>query len=263
MSRVLGLQTLATQQPATQRVRREAIRDSHRSSGRLVYVEYAVLSTQRSNNTSSLISLDYMYGVLGVASFGLEIGKDWYEDCGLFEGTIVPNVLPSLMYATMIAKRPFSLVKGPDIIDLSVTTTDVLNVMKITVVASDSQMADGYTTGEQGVAHVQIYLDVHPDDNKDGGVTFDMVPLSKDSQTFDLEMILPQGLASGQHTLFVQATDDGGYDGPVSSKFFNVETTGTTSPTNAPTASSSSSPTNEVNIMSPCFLLNLVVSAAK
>ena len=197
MSRVLGLQALATQQPATQRVRREAFRDGHRSSGRLVYVEYAILSTQRLNNTSSLISLDYMCGVLGVASFGLEIGKDWYKNYNLLAGTIMPNVLPSLMYATTIAERLVSLIKGPDIIDLSVTTTDVLIVMKITVVASNSQMVDGHSTGEQGVAHVRIYLDVHPDDNKDGGVTFDMVLLFEDSQTFNLEMILPQGLASG------------------------------------------------------------------
>jgi carboxypeptidase T len=223
-------------------------------------MECAVISTQRSNNHSSLISLDYMYGVLGVASFGLEIGEDWYEDCDLFERTIMPSVLPSLLYAVKIAKRPFYLVKEPDIIDLSVTPTDDSNVMKITVVASDSQMADGHSTGEQGVAYVRLYLDVHPDDKEDGVVAFDMVPSSEDAQTFDLEMILPQGLASGQHTPFVQATDGDGYVGPVSSEFFDVETT--TSPTDAPTGSSSSSPTNQVNIMSPCFQLNLVVGAA-
>jgi hypothetical protein len=203
-----------------------------------------------------------MYGVLGVASFGFEIGEDWYEDCDLFEGTIVPNVMPSLLYAAKIANKPFSLVKGPDILDLSVTPTDDSNVMKIAVVASDSQMADGHTTGDQGVAYVRIYLDVHPDDSEDGDATFDMVPSSEDAQTFDLEVILPQGLASGRHTLFVQATDGDGYVGPVSSEFFDVETTGTTSPTDAPTASSSSSPTNQVNIMSPCFRLNLVVVGA-
>lgn len=134
--------------------------------------------------------------------------------------------------------------------------------MKIAVVASDSQMADGHTTGDQGVAYVRIYLDVHPDDSEDGDATFNMVPSSEDAQTFDLEVILPQGLASGRHTLFVQATDGDGYVGPVSSEFFDVETTGTTSPTDAPTASSSSSPTNQVNIMSPCFRLNLVVVGA-
>jgi carboxypeptidase T len=198
-------------------------------------------------------STDYMYGVLGVASFGLEIGEAYYEDCDLFEGTIVPNVLPSLLYAAKIAKKPFSLVKGPDIINLSITSTDDSNVIKITVDASDSQMANGHSTGEQGVAKVQLYL-VHPDDYEEGDVTFEMVPSSEDGgETFDLEMIIPQGLASGQHALFVQATDGDGYVGPVSSGFFDVELTDTTSPTDAPAASSSSSPTNQVNTISPCF----------
>jgi carboxypeptidase T len=190
-------------------------------------------------------SSDYMYGVLGVASFGLEIGEDFYEDCDLFEGTIVPSLLPSLLYAAKIAKKPFSLVKGPDIIDLVVSSTDDSNAMKIAVVASDSHMANGHSTGEQGVAYVRLYLDVQPDDYEDGNLTFDMVPSSEDAQTFDLELILPLGLASGQHALFVQATDGDGYVGPVSSEFFDVKTTDTTSPTDAPAASSSSPPTNQ------------------
>jgi hypothetical protein len=215
-------------------------------------------------------SSDYMYGKLGVASFGLEIGLDFYEDCDYFENAIVPKLLPSLLYAAKIANRPFHLVKGPDIVELDLVLTsstadddDVVNVvamMAITVVASDSRMANGYVTGEQGVAYVRLYVDVHPNDyNVDGDddVTFDMVPSSSSedgSQTFVLELNLPNGLVPGRHVLFVQATDGDGYVGPVSSAFFDVEViaedaTSSSSPaTDAPTAASgpsSSSPSTD------------------
>lgn len=191
--------------------------------------------------TASGDSTDYMYGVLGVAAFGLEIGEDKHEDCELFAGTILPDLLPSLLYAAKIAKKPFSLVKGPDIIDLVVSSTNDWNLMKVTVVASDSQMVSDHSTGEQGVAKVQLYVDVHPDDYADGDLTFDMIPSSKgegedetEAQTFGLEMVLPQGLASGKHTLFAQATDGDGYVGPVFSLFFEAEQVETTPPTSTP-----------------------------
>lgn len=55
---------------------------------------------------------DYAYGVLGVASFGLELGEGFYESCGRYEDEVVPLNLPALLYAAKIAKQPFSLVKG-------------------------------------------------------------------------------------------------------------------------------------------------------
>lgn len=198
--------------------------------------------------TTSGDASDYMYGALGVAAFGLEIGEDLHEDCQLFVETIVPDLLPSLIYAAKIAKKPFSLVKGPDIINLATSLTADLSAITVTVVASDSQMVSDHFTGEQGVAKVQIFLDVHPDDYKDGDFALAVASTSNGGDenetgkhTFSLDMSIPQGLASGQHTLFVQATDGGGYVGPVSSLFFDVENTGTTSPTKALTIQVSTS----------------------
>jgi hypothetical protein len=178
-----------------------------------------------------------MYGALGVAAFGLEIGEEFHEDCQLFVDTIVPDLLPSLLYAAKIAKKPFSLVKGPDIINLVTSLTADLSTITVTVVASDSEMVGDHFTGKQGVSKVQIYLDVHPeamapasnggDDDNTGNLTF--------------SLSIPQGLVSGQHTLFVQATDGGGYVGPVTSLFFHVENMETTSPTNALTIQVSTS----------------------
>ena len=184
-----------------------------------------------------------------MASFGLELGENFDEDCDLFEETIFPTNLKALTYATKLAKKPFSLVKGPDIIDLSITIDS--DVMTLIAVASDSQFVnDGLSTGEQDVTKVQLYLDVHPDDYKEGDVTFEMTAgdVSDVQTSFKLEMDLPSSVSSGQHMLFAQATDSDGYLGPVSSVFFDVERTDATeSPTPGPSAISSMDPTIQVN----------------
>lgn len=195
-------------------------------------------------------SSDYAYGVLGVASFGLELGKAHYEDCDLFEGTILPTNRDALIYAAKLATKPFSLVKGPDIIDLNIEI-DSDDVMTLIAVASDSQMVNGlHSTGDQDVTKVQLYVDVHPDDYADGDVTFEMTSgeISGFQTSFLLESNLPSSVGSGRHMLFAQAVDSDGSLGPVKSVFFDVDrvVADSESPTQSPLASSSSAPSAQV-----------------
>jgi hypothetical protein len=197
-------------------------------------------------------SSDYAYGVLGVASFGLELGKAHYEDCDLFEGTILPTNRDALIYAAKLAKKPFSLVKGPDIIDLNIEI-DSDDVMTLIAVASDSQMVNGlHSTGDQDVTKVQLYVDVHPDDYADGDVTFEMTSgeISGFQTSFMLESNLPSSVGSGRHMLFAQAIDSDGSLGPVKSVFFDVDrvVAVSESPTPSPIASSSSAPSAQASI---------------
>lgn len=187
--------------------------------------------------------------MLGVATFGLEIGQDFYEDCDLFEAIILPTNRDALIYAAKLAKKPFSLVKGPDIIDLSVKIDN--DVKTLIAVASDGQRVVGHSTGEQNVAKVQLYVDVHPDDHGEGDVSFEMTPgdISGVQTSFSLELNLPSSIASGQHILFVQAMDSDGYLGPVSSLFLHVaRVDATESPTHSPVVSSSSAPSDQVSV---------------
>lgn len=190
--------------------------------------------------------------MLGVATFGLEVGNDFYEDCDLFEATILPTNRDALVYAAKLAKKPFSLVKGPDIIDLSVNMNN--GVMTVIAVASDGQRVIGHSTGEQDVTKVQLYVDVHPDDHGEGAVSFEMTSgdISDVQTSFSLELNLPSSIVSGQHILFAQAMDSDGYLGPVSSLFFDVERVDATkSPTHSPVVSSSLAPSDQVSI-EPC-----------
>jgi hypothetical protein len=119
--------------------------------------------------------------------------------------------------------------------------------MVVSVQASDSQRAAGQSTGDQGVSSVQLYLDVHPDDYQLGDTKWIMRSVSSNSgvYTFEIEInfdaaeiVVPsqrQGITSGRHILYAQAKDSDGYLGPVSSLFFDVEKSDTSSPTSRPT----------------------------
>lgn len=202
--------------------------------------------------TSSGESTDYMYGVVGVAALGLEIGYDFYESCSKFEEDVVPNNLPALVYAARVAKKPFSMVKGPDVLELEAVVVD--GGMRVTAVVSDDELVniagyDDFLTGDQSVSEVKLFLDVHPDDYQGAATVWNMEPVGSNREFVEV-VISTSGLSAGRHVLYAQAKDSDDYLGPVSSIFINVEKIPTMPPTNQP----SSMPTGEVS----CHLLKAV-----
>ncbi|EED86613.1 predicted protein [Thalassiosira pseudonana CCMP1335] len=135
------------------------------------------------------------------------------------------------MYVTKVAKKPFSLGKGPDILSLVVSESTTGEIV-VSATASDSQLVniEGYSafqTGDQIVTKVELYLDVHPYDYTGTGTMWLMQPTTAfDSQDVSVELtISTERFTVGRHTLFAQATDSDDYAGPVSAVFFNVEKT--------------------------------------
>jgi hypothetical protein len=109
-----------------------------------------------------------MYAALGVASFGLEIGDDFYQECAAFEDEIVPNNIPPLLYAAKIAGAPYREVKGPDVLDLTIGENEQHDRIVVSARASDGGMVnaitvdvrfDKFPTGDQSVAALRCYLD--------------------------------------------------------------------------------------------------------
>merc|ERR1719199_1968169 len=125
---------------------------------------------------------DYMYGALGVASLGFEIGDDFYQECSRFDKIVEIN-MPALMYTASIAKAPFKTVKGPDIMNLDVSTSNNGEV-QLTGKASDSEMVNSivgkdfseFKTGDQDISEVRVYLDVHPEDYTSSDTSWLMEP---------------------------------------------------------------------------------------
>ncbi|KAL7492278.1 hypothetical protein ACHAWT_001462 [Skeletonema menzelii] len=172
-------------------------------------------------------SSDYMYAVMGVASMGLELGFNFYENCDTFEKDVLPPNLDVLLYAASIASRPFSLAKGPDVLDVRVDfNNNVDGEIVVTAVVSDGVMVNSlsgepdHQTGGQDIVKVVLYLDVHPDDVQDEDLAWEMSPLDGefDSSEEIVEVSLSmRELSPGRHTLHVQAIDFDQYLGPVKS----------------------------------------------
>ncbi len=121
------------------------------------------------------VASDYMYSHMGVASVIYEIGSRFHQPCAEFEDEIVPTNLPSLIYAAKIAHKPFSLIKGPDVLELDARHVD--GELRVSAIASDGKMVNAiknsfeefknssdYPTGIQSIQAVHVYLDQHPDD---------------------------------------------------------------------------------------------------
>lgn len=187
---------------------------------------------------------DYMYAIMGVASMGLELGFSFYEDCDTFENDILPSNLPVLLYAASIAGRPFSLAKGPDVLDVIVDYNDIDGEIIVTAEVSDVVMVNSlngesdHKNGGQDIVKVVLYLDVHPDDVKNGDLTWEMSPLDGefDSSEEIVEISLSTTeISPGRHSLHVQAMDVDGYLGPVKSVSIGVEKEETILPSKYPT----------------------------
>ena len=63
----------------------------------------------------------FTYGTLGIASYTFEVGQNFFEACNFFEGNIVPNNMPALYYAAKVARRPYQLPSGPDVLQATAT----------------------------------------------------------------------------------------------------------------------------------------------
>lgn len=76
---------------------------------------------------------DFAYGELGVASYTIELGQNFFEQCSFFENNIIPKNMPALYYAAKAARRPYQTPAGPDVLQPSVTYTGTTALLKATV----------------------------------------------------------------------------------------------------------------------------------
>jgi hypothetical protein len=160
-----------------------------------------------------------------LTAVGLETGGEFNEECDRFENEIVPDNMPALMYAVKVAAKPFSLVKGPDVLELDVTTTSNRLDGEVTVTALvrnrlrvNIKDYSDYITGEQDIGKVQLYVDVLPYDYKNSVEVYEMQPSDDafDSQEESVKVsVSTNGLSAERYVFYVQAVDGNGYLGSV------------------------------------------------
>ncbi|MFC6616961.1 M14 family zinc carboxypeptidase [Deinococcus radiophilus] len=55
---------------------------------------------------------EFAYGTLGVASYTLELGDAFFEDCSKFTSDILPRNMNALLYAAKVARAPYQMAGG-------------------------------------------------------------------------------------------------------------------------------------------------------
>lgn len=80
-------------------------------------------------------TIDFAYGELGVASLVFELGVAFFESCGTFQSTVLPDNLRALTYALRVAREPYRLPSGPETREVAITPDLVVRGEPVTLSA--------------------------------------------------------------------------------------------------------------------------------
>jgi hypothetical protein len=177
----------------------------------------------------------FAYGEMGLAAYTIELGTQHFESCSYFENTLVPDNLPSLIYAIKVARTPYMTPAGPDAINLTLSSgsmepgvpSGTLVTLSATINDSRYNNSNG-TEATQNIAATEYYVDVPPWVNSPTPVPMSMLPsdgsFNSTVETVDAN-IDTTGWSDGQHILFVRGQDDDDNWGAFSAIFLYIENT--------------------------------------
>jgi len=185
----------------------------------------ASFTTPRYSSTNEVYlssgdTTDWAHEAIGVAAYTVELGTKFYESCQYFEDYIEGNTLRVLLYAARVAKAPYSLPKGPDIMSITLSST-MLKPTDILVATVKANNERNPLTRETEVTSISLFIDKHPylaANNSSSSVIKSPFDLNDEEVIFNVPFT---NLSTGQHTAFFQAQDNN-LLGPVYSAFFEV-----------------------------------------
>ena len=166
------------------------------------------------------------YGELGLAAYTFELGTSFFQDCGAFESTILPDNLPALLYAAKVARTPYMTPAGPDALDVTVASAGVVPGDSITLTAllDDARYYD--TVGaepSQAIAAAEYTVDAPP---WEAGATSHAMAVQDggfDETSEAVQAVLDTtGWSVGRHIVYVRGQDAAGNWGAVSAVFVYV-----------------------------------------
>lgn len=154
---------------------------------------------------------DFAYGELGVPAFTFEIGTSFFQGCGTFENTILPDNLQALLYMAKSARVPYQLPAGPEVVDLALANNVVTLGQPITVTAvlNDTRYNNSQgTEPTQNIAAGEVY--VNTPDWEAGAVAIPVTAVdgSFNTKVEAVQLVLDSNtLGGGRHMLFMRGRD--------------------------------------------------------
>lgn len=171
---------------------------------------------------------DFGYGDLGLAAYTFELGTSFFQSCSYFEGQIVPENLPALIYAAKTARTPYLTPTGPDALNVMVEEDSNAQraLLNLTATLNDTRYNNqNGSEPVQSIAAAEYYIDVPPWVTTTVPIS---MPMTAVDGTFNSSVeaaeatIDTTGLTPGQHILFVRGQDANGNWGAISAIFFQV-----------------------------------------
>lgn len=158
---------------------------------------------------------DWVYGELGVPAFTFEVGTQFMPPYDEIDATQWPENAPAFRYAATIARAPYQLVRGPDVV--SISTSQQADTLVL------SAEVDDRLNGAQPIATAVFTVDTPYWVSGAISYTLAATDASYDTASETVSAMLDTAsLSPGRHTLFIRGMDNNGNWGPVNSLFFSV-----------------------------------------
>ncbi|OGL46976.1 MAG: hypothetical protein A2161_09440 [Candidatus Schekmanbacteria bacterium RBG_13_48_7] len=177
-------------------------------------------------------AMGFSYGMLGIPAYLIELGTAFFQDCTYFENTIVPDNIPTLLYALKIARTPYLTSMGPDSINIALDIGSApAGIPAGTIVTMEATIDDtrysaaGGAEPTQNVIAAEYYIDVPPWVISPVPVAIAMSSKDAvfDEKIEDVEAVIDTtGWSEGQHIIFVRGQDADGDWGAFSAAFLYI-----------------------------------------
>jgi len=172
-------------------------------------------------------TIDFAFGELGLPALTYELGTDFFQDCGTFENTILPDNLASLRYAARTLHAPYQLPAGPETYDIASSSVTVVQgeLVELTATIDDRRYRNGPggAPAIQPIAGATVFIDAMPWQAGAVGLPMDAVDGSFSATSEGARLTLDTtDLAPGRHLIVIQGHDTASEHGPPSSVFLHV-----------------------------------------
>jgi carboxypeptidase T len=163
------------------------------------------------------------YGDLGVASYLIELGRAFFQNCNYFRDNILQQNLAALTYALKVVSAPYQLPSGPDSIEIA---TESISATRMQLKARVTDKRYSSRSGQQTTADIlSAEYTVNMPPWKLGAVG--QALQAEDGQFDSPDEVVhgfldPSLLGTGKHTIYVQGTDKNSHKGPVSAIFIEI-----------------------------------------
>ncbi|ADO73871.1 M14 family zinc carboxypeptidase [Stigmatella aurantiaca] len=177
---------------------------------------------------------DTFYGLLGVPSYTIELGVDFFEDCDSFESSTFPDNFAALRYAARNLHAPYLLPTGPDTTSVSTGLATVAPGTPLPVSAIVDDRGFNQSNGNEpvhAIASARAYLDLPPWAPGAAPIALSAADGAFNAPVETVTGHVPTtGLSLGVHTLYVQGTDASGKPGTPQAVLFEVGSSNNVAP---------------------------------